>query len=140
MVDKYRLIKIETFSDDAQLSVKYQIQRKTLFGYVRCLIPVLKHGVVMGNSIDYKYVKFDSIDVAKECLNNLQNPYVYHYKGYKITKIFYDNTQSFRYYIECKQTFEEFIFGEKNIQFSDKLEILKKIIDSKIIKTKTTIL
>jgi hypothetical protein len=88
MKDKYRLIKIETFSDDAQSSVKYQIQRKTLFGYVRCLIPVLKRCFVMGNSIDYKYVKFDSIDVAKEGLDNLQKPYVYYYKGYKITKIF----------------------------------------------------
>lgn len=94
----------------------------------------------MGNSIDYKYVKFDSIDVAKEGLNNLQKPYVYYYKGYKITKIFHDNSQSFRYYIELKQTFKEFILDEKNIHFSDKLEILKKIIDSKIIKTKITIL
>lgn len=142
MKNKYRIIKIETISDAGKIDTKYEIQRKSLFGYKRYLIPVLRcsYSQYSGSSTELvdKTIRFESLTLTKKILNHLQNPYVELYKGYKITKILYDDFQSFRYYITLKQSVLDFIMDHVDIEFSKNLNDLKEIIDSKIIKTKIT--
>jgi hypothetical protein len=142
MKNKYRIIKIEKISGAGKIDIKYEIQRKTLFGYKRYLMPILSHhySSYSGSITELvdKHIRFESLTLAKKILNHLQNPCVELYKGYKITKILYDDFQSFKYYITLKRTALDFILDHADIEFSNNLNDLKEIIDSKIIKTKIT--